>query len=245
MRTAHPREQLGNRLICDSLAISYSRDIDGTIAEEDDGERTRDTREDDDDDDDDDEEVGTDQQDDEEEDAMSNGHAALLEQVVIGGQNRRSTSRSGRGKSRSVSPGTRAAAASQQLHHDYVNSAPGSRFLDDTTRSFGAGGSIPAIPPPPQSRFQKQQQQQQQQFFSVQPATVPTTGDSDPYGKEFDAIGSRVPATAAAANPPSTGSRINGRVIPSVAQQVRKELTAASIPPRLRNGYVPSGSGGV
>lgn len=238
MRTAHPREQLGNRLICDSLAISYSRDIDGTIAEED--------EEDDEDEDsksreiDDGEEVGTDQQDDE--DAMSNGHAALLEQVVIGGhETRRSSSqRSSRGKSRSVSPGTRAVGAGQV--HDYVNSAPGSRFLEDTARS------IPAIPPPPpqQSRFQKQQQQNQQQFFSVQPATVPT-GDSDPYGKEFDAIGSRVPATAA--NPSSTGSRINGRVIPPATRpEVRKELAAAaSIPPRLRNGFVPSnsGSGGV
>lgn len=237
MRTAHPREQLGNRLICDSLAISYSRDIDGTIAEEDEEDDDDDGDEDGDraasrDIDDGEEEVGTDQQDDE--DAMSNGHAALLEQVVIGGhETRRSTSQRGsRGKSRSVSPGTRAVGAGQV--HDYVNSAPGSRFLEDTTRS------IPAIPPPPQqhSRFQKQQQ-----FFSVQPATT-TTGDSDPYGKEFDAIGSRVPA----ANPPSTGSRINGRVIPPATRpEVRKELAAASIPPRLRNGFVPSssGSGGV
>lgn len=238
MRTAHPREQLGNRLICDSLAISYSRDIDDTIAEEDeedddgdDGDRNRDRNRDDDD-----EEAGTDQQDDDgDEDAMSNGHAALLEQVVIGGggQNRRSSSRSSRGKSRSVSPGSRANRGQMPQHHDYVNSAPGTRFLEDTTST-----TIPAIPPPPQSRLHKQQ------FFSVQPVTVPTTGDSDPYGKEFDAIGSRVPATAA--NPSSTGSRINGRVIPPAQlPEVRKELAAASIPPRLRNGFVPSGSGGV
>lgn len=175
-------------------------------------------------------------------DAMSNGHAALLEQVVIGGGSGRSGRsggvRRGRGHSRSVSPGSRVGALSQQLQqhqqqHDYVNSAPGSRFLEDT---------IPAIPPPPQSsaKFQKQQ------FFSVQPAGA--GADSDPYGKEFDAIGSRVPATAAAAavNPPSSiGSRINGRVLPP---EVRKEQQLA-IPPRLRNGFVPSsgsgGSGGV
>lgn len=236
MRTAHPREQLGNRLICDSLAISYSRDIDDTIAEEDEVEeedssrsrasnnqearRRTDGNVDGDDEDDDD-------------DAMSNGHAALLEQVVIGsGRSGRSGGvRRGRGHSRSVSPGSRA-QPQQQQHHDYVNSAPGSRFLEDT---------IPAIPPPPQSsaKFQKQKQQ----FFSVQPAAA--GADSDPYGKEFDAIGSRVPATAVAVNPApsSTGSRINGRVLPP---EVRKEQQLA-IPPRLRNGFVPgssSGSGG-
>lgn len=231
MRTAHPREQLGNRLICDSLAISYSRDIDGTIAEEDEEEEdtgsrsnsnSRNRRNDGDRGGDDD-------------DAMSNGHAALLEQVVIGAdRNRRSvssTSRSGgsgrgRGQSRSVSPGARTAGGQQPQQHDYVNSAPGSRFLEDTM-------AIPAIPPPPQSsaKFQKQHQ-----LFSVQPAAA--GADSDPYGKEFDAIGSRVPATATTAViPSSTGSRINGRVLPPEA---RKE----AIPPRLRNGFVPGNSGG-
>lgn len=165
-----------------------------------------------------------DNNDDDDEDAMSNGHAALLEQVVIGsGRSGRSGGvRRGRGHSRSVSPGSRA----PQQHHDYVNSAPGSRFLEDT---------IPAIPPPPQSaaKFQKQQ------FFSAQPGAG---ADSDPYGKEFDAIGSRVPATVAVNPPSSTGSRINGRVLPP---EVRKEQQLA-IPPRLRNGFVPgsSGSGG-
>lgn len=172
---------------------------------------------------------------DDDDDAMSNGHAALLEQVVIGsGRSGRSGGdRRGRGHSRSVSPGSRVGAAQQQQQqqHDYVNSAPGSRFLEDT---------IPAIPPPPQSsaKFQKKQQQ----FFSVQPAAA--GADSDPYGKEFDAIGSRVPATAAVnPAPSSTGSRINGRVLPP---DVRKEQQLA-IPPRLRNGFVPgssSGSGG-
>lgn len=241
MRTAHPREQPGNRLICDSLAISYSRDIDDTIAEEDEtaeqeeeeekentGSRTsnsRNRRNDGDGDGDDD-------------DAMSNGHAALLEQVVID-RNRRSVSSTsrGRGQSRSVSPGARVAGGQQpQQQHDYVNSAPGSRFLEDNT------WAIPAIPPPPQSSAAKfQKQQQQQQFFSVQPAAA--CADSDPYGKEFDAIGSRVPATATTtttANPSSTGSRINGRVLPP---EIRKEQQA--IPPRLRNGFVPGGSGGV
>lgn len=237
MRTAHPREQLGNRLICDSLAISYSRDIDDTIAEEDEVEEEEDNsrgsssrsrannnqearRR-----------TGNVDGDDDDDDAMSNGHAALLEQVVIGGSGRSRSGgvRRGRGHSRSVSPGSR--APQQQQHHDYVNSAPGSRFLEDT---------IPAIPPPPQSsaKFQKQQKQQ---FFSVQPGAG---ADSDPYGKEFDAIGSRVPATAAVNPPPSsTGSRINGRVLPP---EVRKEQQLA-IPPRLRNGFVPgssSGSGG-
>lgn len=235
MRTAHPREQLGNRLICDSLAISYSRDIDDTIAEEDEVEEednssrgsssrgraniNQEARR---------RTGNVDGDDDEDDDAMSNGHAALLEQVVIGGGSGRSRSggvRRGRGHSRSVSPGSR---APQQQHHDYVNSAPGSRFLEDT---------IPAIPPPPQSsaKFQKQQ------FFSVQPGGA--GADSDPYGKEFDAIGSRVPATAVNPAPSSTGSRINGRVLPP---EVRKEQQLA-IPPRLRNGFVPgssSGSGG-
>lgn len=246
MRTAHPREQLGNRLICDSLAISYSRDIDDTIAEEDEEEdnsrsssraNTRNRNRND-------QDVGggrTDQRDDgydDDDDAMSNGHAALLEQVVIGDRNRRSVSSGsarsggrGRGQSRSVSPGSRVGGQSQ--HHDYVNSAPGSRFLEDTM-------AIPAIPPPPQSaKFQKQQQQQ---FFSVKPSAA--GADSDPYGKEFDAIGSRVPATTTAVHPSSTGSRINGRVLPPA--DVRKEQQLA-IPPRLRNGFVPSssGSGGV
>lgn len=239
MRTAHPREQLGNRLICDSLAISYSRDIDDTIAEEDEVEEednssrgsssrgraniNQEARR---------RTGNVDGDDDEDDDAMSNGHAALLEQVVIGGGSGRSRSggvRRGRGHSRSVSPGSR--APQQQQHHDYVNSAPGSRFLEDT---------IPAIPPPPQSsaKFQKQQKQQ---FFSVQPGGA--GADSDPYGKEFDAIGSRVPATAVNPAPSSTGSRINGRVLPP---EVRKEQQLA-IPPRLRNGFVPgssSGSGG-
>lgn len=238
MRTAHPREQPGNRLICDSLAISYSRDIDDTIAEEDEtaeqeeeeekentGSRTsnsRNRRNDGDGDGDDD-------------DAMSNGHAALLEQVVID-RNRRSVSSTsrGRGQSRSVSPGARVAGGQPQQQHDYVNSAPGSRFLEDNT------WVIPAIPPPPQSSAAKFQKQQQQQFFSVQPAAA--VADSDPYGKEFDAIGSRVPATATTTtvNPSSTGSRINGRVLPP---EIRKEQLA--IPPRLRNGFVPGGSGGV
>lgn len=240
MRTAHPREQPGNRLICDSLAISYSRDIDDTIAEEDETaeqeeeekentrsrtSNSRNRRNDGDGDGDDD-------------DAMSNGHAALLEQVVID-RNRRSVSSTsrGRGQSRSVSPGARVAGGQQpQQQHDYVNSAPGSRFLEDNT------WAIPAIPPPPQSSAAKfQKQQQQQQFFSVQPAAA--GADSDPYGKEFDAIGSRVPATATTtttANPSSTGSRINGRVLPP---EIRKEQLA--IPPRLRNGFVPGGSGGV
>lgn len=231
MRTAHPREQLGNRLICDSLAISFSRDIDDTIAEEDEVEeedsssRSRASNN---------QEArrrtgGGNVDGDDDDDAMSNGHAALLEQVVIGsGRSGRSGGvRRGRGHSRSVSPGSRA----PQQQHDYVNSAPGSRFLEDT---------IPAIPPPPQSsaKFQKKQQQ----FFSVQPAAA--GADSDPYGKEFDAIGSRVPATAAVnPAPSSTGSRINGRVLPP---DVRKEQQLA-IPPRLRNGFVPgssSGSGG-
>lgn len=226
-------------MICDSLAISYSRDIDDTIAEEDEtadqeeeeekentGSRTsnsRNRRNDGDGDGDDD-------------DAMSNGHAALLEQVVID-RNRRSVSSTsrGRGQSRSVSPGARVAGGQpQQQQHDYVNSAPGSRFLEDNT------WAIPAIPPPPQSSAAKFQKQQQQQFFSVQPAAA--VADSDPYGKEFDAIGSRVPATATTTtvNPSSTGSRINGRVLPP---EIRKEQLA--IPPRLRNGFVPGGSGGV
>lgn len=220
-------------MICDSLAISYSRDIDDTIAEEDEtaeqeeeeekentGSRTsnsRNRRNDGDGDDD---------------DAMSNGHAALLEQVVID-RNRRSVSSTsrGRGQSRSVSPGARVAGGQQQ--HDYVNSAPGSRFLEDNT------WAIPAIPPPPQSSAAKFQKQQQQ-FFSVQPAAA--GADSDPYGKEFDAIGSRVPATATTTTTvnPSSGSRINGRVLPP---EIRKEQLA--IPPRLRNGFVPGGSGGV
>lgn len=224
-------------MICDSLAISYSRDIDDTIAEEDEtaeqeeeeekentGSRTsnsRNRRNDGNGDGDDD-------------DAMSNGHAALLEQVVID-RNRRSVSSTsrGRGQSRSVSPGARVAGGQQQ-QHDYVNSAPGSRFLEDNT------WAIPAIPPPPQSSAAKFQKQQQQ-FFSVQPAAA--GADSDPYGKEFDAIGSRVPATATTTtpvNPSSTGSRINGRVLPP---EIRKEQLA--IPPRLRNGFVPGGSGGV
>lgn len=224
MRTPHPREQLGNRLICDSLAISYSRgDIDDTIAEEDEDE-----------DEDDDEGNYDDRVRDGD---MSNGHGAtadddtaLLEQVVIGRQRRSGhhNSRGGRGKSRSVSPGARATAA---IHHDYVNSAPGAaRILGEAA---GFGGSIPAIPPPP---------------------TVGQGDSEDPYGKEFDAIGSRAKSatTTTTGIPSSTGSRINGRVLPPAHQQqpeVRKEL--ASIPPRLRNGFVtgpspsPSGSGGV
>lgn len=228
MRTPHPREHLGNRLICDSLAISYSRgDIDDTIAEEDENE-------------DDDDDEGNDDDSRVRDGDMSNGHGAaaaaaddddtaLLEQVVIGRQRRSSghqNSRGGRGKSRSVSPGARVAAAAA-VHHDYVNSAPGAaRILGEAA---GFGGSIPAIPPPPRGLTKQ-------------------GGDSeDPYGKEFDAIGSRA-KSAKTAVPSTTGSRINGRVLPPAQQpEVRKEL--ASIPPRLRNGFVtgpsPSGSGGV
>lgn len=147
----------------------------------------------------------------------------------------------GRGKSRSVSPGNHGAAQNRRRRsgssevigseglqrHDYVNS--GVMFEDGIpgggSSSSGSGvrfgGSAQAIPPPPQKK---------QQSYNRQPLI---DFDSDPYGKEFDAIStdrSRISAT---------GSRTNGRAVPSKWQQQpdgRKE----SVPPRLRNGFVDS-----
>lgn len=149
----------------------------------------------------------------------------------------------GRGKSRSVSPGNHGVAQSSSRRrrsgssevigsdgmqrHDYVNSGV---MLADGTPGGGSsssgsgvrfGGSAQAIPPPPQKK---------QQSYNRQPLI---DFDSDPYGKEFDAIStdrSRISAT---------GSRTNGRAVPSKWQQQpdgRKE----SVPPRLRNGFVDS-----
>lgn len=154
-------------------------------------------------------------------------------------------------KSRSVSPGYSAASRhhgmvgaggrpqderrrsgsgelpGSSFQHDYVNSAP--KVLGMGTGYGGAFDVIPAIPPPPQ----KQQQsfnRQQQHLIDI---------DSDPYGKEFDAIStdsSRFSAAAAAA-----GSRINGRVAPPAHQQQQQRAVDERkefVPPRLRNGFV-------
>lgn len=97
--------------------------------------------------------------------------------------------------------------------------------------SVAGGGSALVIPPPP-----KQQNRKQQSFNKQQPLIH---FDSDPYGKEFDAIStdrSRISAT---------GSRTNGRVDPSKWQQQRPTgVTKQSVlPARPRNGLVTSGGG--
>lgn len=274
MRTAHPSEQLGNRLICDSLAISYhSRDIDDTIAEE------EEPVEDDDRDGDasghatvgapsDDREQGLEQ-------VISSGTgAAVLTTIAVDGaagdrdraRDRRSNSRnreldnsrnnrsnSSRVKSRSVSPRYSAAPVSHgaaggmsrdqgrrrsgsgelagiNMQHNYVNSAPGEVLMGTPGSGFGAGtggglGSIPVLPPPPQK--QQSSNRQQQHLIDI---------DSDPYGKEFDAISTDSSRISAAA---TAGSRINGRVVPSSQQQQQQpEGRKEFIPPRLRNGFV-------
>lgn len=283
MRTAHPREQLGNRLICDSLAISYhSRDIDDTIAEE------EEPNEEENDDDDDSDGKGSDH-------ATAAATSALADStdlVVIdetataketlakgGGPDRTGRDRRGgttqsrnssRVKSRSVSPGycgtsrkhdAPAGSSSQTssqpdrkksgsseftgntTQHDYVNSAPVVLISDGVESPFDGSschdsnnglGSIPMIPPPPQKQQSlNRQQPQQQQLIDI---------DSDPYGKEFDAISSdssRISAATGATVPTATvGNRINGRVgLPSQIQQ-QPESSKEIIPPRLRNGFV-------
>lgn len=235
MRTAHPSDQLGNRLICDSLAISYhSRDIDDTIAEE---EEPLEDEEDEEANDDDDE-------------GKETGRPTMLGGVGGGARDSRSVMRiremDPRGKSRSVSPGIHYDGGSRSRRsgseeggiegHDYVNSAPGGGAM--------FGGSALAIPPPPQ---QQQSRKQQQSSFNRQQQPPLIHFDSDPYGKEFDAIStdrSRISAAAA-------GSRTNGRVDPSKWQQQQQqqqrpvEVTKESgFPPvRPRNGLVSSGGG--
>lgn len=218
-------DQLGNRLICDSLAISYhSRDIDDTIAEE------EEPLEDEDEDVDRDDEDGNDDEDDKVEFLPTDDGSAVTARSTlweiaggVGGsleaRDSRSASRiremDSRGKSRSVSPRIH---GSNSRRHDYVNSVAG-------------GGSALVIPPPP-----KQQNRKQQSFNKQQPLIH---FDSDPYGKEFDAIStdrSRISAT---------GSRTNGRVDPSKWQQQRPTgVTKQSVlPARPRNGLVTSGGG--
>ncbi|XP_055591347.1 insulin-like receptor [Uranotaenia lowii] len=299
-------EQLGNRLICDSLAISYhSRDIDDTIAEEEEPEEG-------------DGDGGDRDEDEEEEDAgaycsassagSNSGHPAghvvlvMVEQeknesglgqgqaafrgsddqrerslskagtdlgdrstyrgnsrnreLMNDGSNSINSSSRSRTKSRSVSPGyagssyggparstssssssrmsgcqqRRPHSGSPPTTHDYVNSAP---------EGSSAFGSIPALPPPPQKQFFNRQQQQ--------PPLIDI--DSDPYGKEFDAIGtdsSRISAVVTTVTPGSS-SRINGRVVPTSQQQQQREQrsnqgankeSGTALPPRLRNGFV-------
>lgn len=247
MRTAHPSEQFGNRFNCDPLAISYhSRDIDDTIAEEE--EPLEDEEEDVDNDDK--VEFVTEN---------GNGLASLAgrsaakaetggggDQLEASSRDSRSASRirelgpsgtNGRGKSRSVSPGNHGVAQNRRRRsgssevigsmqrHDYVNS--GVMFEDGTpgggSSSSGSGvrfgGSAQAILPPPQK---KQKSYNRQLLIDL---------DSDPYGKEFDAISTDRSRISAA------GSRTNGRAVSSKWQQQpdgRKE----SVPPRLRNGFV-------
>lgn len=270
MRTAHPSEQLGNRFNCDPLAISYhSRDIDDTIAEEE--EPLEDEEED---------EEDVDGNDDKVEFVSENGNglaslaagrseaaAAAMKAGVLEASSRRDSrsarrfreldhpSRSGgangRGKSRSVSPGNHGGgtvahsrrpgrsgssevigSSAGMQRHDYVNSSSGVMSADGTpgggSSSSGSGirfgGSAQAIPPPPQKK---------QQSYNRQPLI---DFDSDPYGKEFDAIStdrSRISAT---------GSRTNGRAVPSKWQQQQQSQDGRkeSVPPRLRNGFVDS-----
>lgn len=285
MRTAHPSEQLGNRLICDSLAISYhSRDIDDTIAEE---EEPVDDDEDDENDEDEDGDAsgraavgtpsgGSGREADEVIVTVGEGGAVLMTTAADGrdrARDRRSNSRNreldntsnsrnsgGRVKSRSVSPGYSVASlnhgpsawssnrnqnsrrrsgsssdfAGSSTLHDYVNSAPGGVLAGSTPGSgFGAGGSggelgfIPAIPPPPPKQQQSfNRQQQQQHLIDI---------DSDPYGKEFDAISTDNNRISAA----TAGTRINGRVVPfSPVQQQQSEGRKEFVPPQLRNGFV-------
>lgn len=252
MRTAHPSEQFGNRFNCDPLAISYhSRDIDDTIAEEE--EPLEDEEEEDVD------------NDDKVEYVTENGNGLARrsaetgirgEGVGVGGgvletssRDSRSASRirevnpsgtNGRGKSRSVSPGNHGVALGRSRRrsgsseviggsdgmqrHDYVNS--GVMFEDGGSSSSGSGvrfgSSAQAIPPPPQKK---------QQSYNRQPLI---DFDSDPYGKEFDAIStdrSRISAT---------GSRTNGRAVPSKWQQQPPDSRKEPVPPRLRNGFVDS-----
>lgn len=229
MRTAHPSDQLGNRLICDSLAISYhSRDIDDTIAEE---EEPLDEDEDDDVDEGNDGEdrvefLSTD---------IESGTSRSVTMVGgggVGARDSRSASRfralDSRGKSRSVSPGLHGSRSRRSgseegviQGHDYVNSAPGGGAM--------LGGSALVIPPPPQQQNRKKQSINRQQPL--------IHFDSDPYGKEFDAIStdrSRISAT---------GSRTNGRVDPPNRQQQQQpaEATKDPVPVRPRNGFVSSG----
>lgn len=239
MRTAHPSDQLGNRLICDSLAISYhSRDIDDTIAEE---EEPLEDEDDDDDDDVDRNDDGNDDDDEDKEEFLTPrvlGGGAGGGRGSVGTRDSRSASRirelDSRGKSRSVSPGVQGSSSSRRSKrsgseeggmqgHDYVNSAP------DGGAMFGR--YVRPIPPPPQQQSRKQQSFNRQQHPLIH-------FDSDPYGKEFDAISTDRSRISAA------DSRTNGRVDPSKWQQqqpaeVPKEPVLVARP---RNGFVAAWS---